>query len=71
MSGIGPRIKLVPHAYETLRQWVLQRDNWRCQGYGSMQNLDIHHKTLRSQQGDDQEENLITLCNSCHSSEHS
>jgi hypothetical protein len=30
-----------------------------------------HHRTLRSQQGDDQEENPIALCNSCHLSQHS
>jgi len=51
-------------------QRVLERDNWRCQNCGCAQNLEVHHRTLRSQQGDDSEPNLITLCNSCHSNEH-
>jgi 5-methylcytosine-specific restriction endonuclease McrA len=73
MSGTGPkkpRIKLGLDAYEYLRQRVLERDNWRCQNCGSMQNLEVHHMTSRSQQGDDEEVNLITLCNFCHSNEH-
>ena len=65
-----PRIELAPDAYEKLRQQVLKRDNWRCQKCGSMQNLEVHHKALRSHQGDDEEANLITLCNFCHSHEH-
>jgi HNH endonuclease len=37
---------------------------------GSLRNLEVHHKTFRSQSGDDSEFNLIALCNSCHGSEH-
>jgi len=65
-----PRLRLAPDAYEQLRQRVLERDNWRCQNCGCAENLEVHHKTLRSQHGDDSEPNLITLCNSCHSNEH-
>jgi 5-methylcytosine-specific restriction endonuclease McrA len=65
-----PRLQLAPDAYEQLRQRVLKRDNWRCQNCGSMRDLEVHHKTLRSQSGDDSELNLITLCNSCHANEH-
>jgi hypothetical protein len=73
MSGLvrgEPRIKLAPDAYEKLCHRVLVRDSWRCQNCGSMQNLEVHHKTLRSRQGDDVEENLVTLCSSCHTNEH-
>jgi 5-methylcytosine-specific restriction endonuclease McrA len=73
MNGTGPkrpRITLAPDAYEQLRRRVLERDNWRCQNCGSLKNLQVHHKTTRSQLGDDAEFNLITLCDSCHSSEH-
>jgi 5-methylcytosine-specific restriction endonuclease McrA len=73
MSGLyrrEPRIKLAADAYEKLRQRVLVRDNWRCQNCGSMQNLEVHHNTLRSQAGDNSELNLIALCNLCHSNEH-
>lgn len=73
MSVVGPkkpRVKLAPNAYEKLRHRVLERDSWRCQVCGSMQNLEVHHKALRSRQGDDEEVNLITLCSFCHSHEH-
>ena len=61
-----PRIQLDPEAYRQLCQQVLRRDGWRCQKCGSRTNLQVHHIQLRSQLGDDLEENLITLCSSCH-----
>ena len=33
-------------------------------------NLQVHHQQLRSQQGSDEESNLITLCASCHEGLH-
>jgi len=33
-------------------------------------NLEVHHKKLRSQCGDDSQSNLITLCHICHSDGH-
>lgn len=65
-----PRVKLASDDYERLRQRVLRRDCWRCQNCGSLKNLEVHHKTFRSQSGEDSEFNLITLCNSCHANEH-
>jgi 5-methylcytosine-specific restriction endonuclease McrA len=65
-----PRVKLAADAYERLRQQVLKRDNWRCQNCGRQQNLEIHHKKMRSQGGNDSGVNLITLCHSCHANEH-
>jgi len=63
-----PRLDL--KSYERLRQQVLRRDGWRCQGCGSSSNLEIHHQKFRSQAGDDSEENLITVCAGCHSLAH-
>jgi 5-methylcytosine-specific restriction endonuclease McrA len=60
-------IRLDAEAYRELRERVLRRDNWRCQFCGSMANLEIHHQQFRSHSGTDTEENLITLCNGCHS----
>ena len=65
-----PRIVLPPDAYAQLRLQVLRRDGWRCQNCASSRNLEVHHQQFRSQAGDDSELNLMTLCNSCHSSEH-
>jgi 5-methylcytosine-specific restriction endonuclease McrA len=65
-----PRLRLDPALYEQLHNQVLRRDGWRCQACGTMSNLEVHHKEFRSQSGDDSEENLITLCTTCHSSVH-
>jgi 5-methylcytosine-specific restriction endonuclease McrA len=35
-----------------------------------MQNLQVHHLKFRSQSGDDEEQNLITLCAECHEQMH-
>ena len=65
-----PRVRLDPEPYDQLRKQILRRDDWKCQVCGSRQNLQIHHKQLRSQQGDDDDSNLITLCAACHEALH-
>jgi 5-methylcytosine-specific restriction endonuclease McrA len=35
-----------------------------------MQNLQVHHLKFRSQAGGDEEQNLITLCEECHTRIH-
>ncbi len=73
MSSISPklpRLRLDPMSYDGLRQQVLRRDAWRCQSCGAMSNLEIHHKQFRSHSGDNSEQNLITLCTTCHASAH-
>jgi hypothetical protein len=71
MSSIDPkpaRLRLDPASYENLQQQILRRDGWRCQSCGTMSNLEVHHKQFRSHSGEDSEENLITLCSTCHAS---
>ena len=73
MNPIHPkpiRLRLDAVDYEHLRQKVLRRDGWRCQFCGTMANLEVHHKQFRSHSGDDSEENLITLCSTCHACVH-
>jgi HNH endonuclease len=73
MRTIGPkpvRRRLDPVSYEKLLRQVLRRDGWRCQSCGAMANLEVHHKEFRSHAGQDAEENLITLCATCHASVH-
>jgi len=65
-----PRLRLDTALYEQLRVQVLSRDGWRCQSCGLMSNLEVHHKRFRSQAGNDSERNLVTLCGTCHSSQH-
>ena len=74
MRPIGPkpvRLRLGHVPYEMLRQQVLRRDGWRCQLCGARANLEVHHQHFRSHSGHDSEENLITLCVSCHAETHS
>ncbi len=73
MNGLRlkkPRVQLDDEAYRELHLQILQRDGWRCQICGSMQRLQVHHKTFRSQAGNDSEPNLITLCAGCHALVH-
>jgi 5-methylcytosine-specific restriction endonuclease McrA len=65
-----PRLRLAPTSYEQLRNQVLRRGGWRCQTCGAMSNLEVHHKEFRSQSGNDSEQNLITLCCTCHATVH-
>jgi 5-methylcytosine-specific restriction endonuclease McrA len=65
-----PRLRLEIKLYNQLRKQVLRRDGWRCQVCGSRQNLQVHHKQLRSHLGDDDDSNLITLCAGCHEAQH-
>jgi 5-methylcytosine-specific restriction endonuclease McrA len=66
-----PPIRMDRTQYAELQRAILQRDGWRCQGCGTGSHLEVHHQQFRSRSGDDTEENLITLCHSCHSAEHS
>jgi len=65
------RVRLDAKSYKKLCLEVLRRDGWRCQSCGRREGLQVHHKQFRSHSGDDSEENLITLCATCHSSLHS
>ena len=64
------RIKLGKQVYRRLMKKVLERDGWRCQRCGALENLQVHHKIKRSQQGSDAIENLVTLCAYCQMREH-
>ena len=61
-----PRISLQGDCYIRLCREVLERDNWRCQNCGGASELQVHHIQFRSQMGGDREENLVTLCATCH-----
>jgi 5-methylcytosine-specific restriction endonuclease McrA len=65
-----PRVKLEPEAYAHLCREVLDRDGWKCQNCGSASELQLHHLCFRSALGDDDVENLIILCASCHEKVH-
>ena len=60
------RVRLQSIAYGQLRKEILTRDGWRCQICGCGRDLQVHHVVSRGRLGNDCEENLITLCSSCH-----
>jgi HNH endonuclease len=61
-----PRLKLDCVSYRALCRKVLERDGWKSQQCGSVTNLQIDHLRFRSALGDDDLDNLITLCSDCH-----
>ena len=67
----SPQVRLDADAYQQLCLEVLERDGWRCQVCAAMMNLEVHHVQFRSHQGNDSEDNLITLCVQCHKFKHS
>jgi 5-methylcytosine-specific restriction endonuclease McrA len=50
---------------EELYVYVVTRDNYLCQMCGKIGH-DVHHIIFRSQQGKHKANNLILLCNECH-----
>lgn len=51
---------------QNTKEFVLQRDGWKCKVCGRRTDLHIHHKTKRIDGGDHSPSNLVTLCASCH-----
>ena len=65
--------KGINYGFENTKAMVLNRDNYTCQyckGKHKDSKLEVHHIIFRSQGGSDEESNLITLCNSCHTNLH-
>lgn len=57
------------YGFENTKANVLNRDNYTCQhckGKKKDSKLEVHHIIYRSNGGSDEEENLMTLCHTCH-----
>lgn len=59
--------------FYNLREYILHRDNHQCQNPNCKNKdknpiLELHHIIFRSNGGTDAPNNLITLCNKCHTS---
>jgi 5-methylcytosine-specific restriction endonuclease McrA len=55
------------------RDYLLEKCHGRCMMCGEIGGwlgLSLHHKTFRSQMGDDSDDNLILICHKCHSACH-
>lgn len=67
-----------PSNWESLRREILRRDKYRCQnqdcdargGPHGTAELHVHHKRPLSKGGTHSRNNLITLCQTCHSDHH-
>ena len=58
------------YGFANTKEMVLNRDNYTCQYCGGKHKdsrLNVHHIQFRSNGGSDNQENLITLCHTCHS----
>ena len=65
--------KGINYGFANTKAYVLSRDNYTCQhckGKTKDSKLEVHHIILRSQNGSDEESNLITLCKTCHDKLH-
>lgn len=63
----------INYGYANTKAYVLTRDAYccqHCQGKKKDSRLEVHHIVFRSQNGSDDEDNLITLCKTCHDALH-
>ncbi len=63
----------INYGYANTKAYVLTRDNFTCQhckGKSKDRRLEVHHIVFRSEQGSDEESNLLTLCKTCHDGLH-
>ena len=57
------------YGFENMKARILARDNHTCQickKKPKNERLEVHHIIFRSQGGSDEENNLVTVCHSCH-----
>ena len=65
--------KGINYGFANTKAYVLTRDGYTCQqckGKSNDHRLEVHHIIFRSQQGSDEESNLVTLCKTCHDGLH-
>jgi hypothetical protein len=65
--------KGINYGYANTKAYVLTRDGYscqHCQGKSKDRRLEVHHIVFRSEQGSDEETNLLTLCKTCHDGLH-
>ena len=55
--------------WQSVREWALQRAEYKCEKCGVSFPLQVHHKTY-CRLGKERPEDLIVLCEECHEEEH-
>jgi RNA-directed DNA polymerase len=59
-------MSLANQDWDEARHRILERDGYRCTQCGSTDNLDVHHLQARKDGGGQEDDNLVTLCENCH-----
>ena len=62
--------KLVDENLKRAREFVHQRDQYRCANCGACSALHVDHKVARSKGRCDLPDNLVSLCQGCHETRH-
>jgi hypothetical protein len=65
--------KGINYGFANTKAYVLTRDGYTCQqckGKSKDRRREVHHIIFRSQNGSDEEANLVTLCKICHDALH-
>jgi len=65
--------KGINYGFANTKAYVLTRDKYKCQnckGKSKDKKLEVHHIIFKSNDGSDDETNLITLCKTCHDKVH-
>ncbi len=63
----------INYGFANTKAYVLARDNHTCQnckGKSKEKKLEVHHIVFRKDGGSDEQENLMTLCKTCHDHAH-
>lgn len=66
-------VKIPLAEWFTLRKLILRRDNYTCRDCGANDHttkLQVHHQTPITKGGNNDWDNLITLCTTCHLKSH-
>ncbi len=65
--------KGINYGFANTKAYVLNRDNHTCKKCGGQSKdnrLEVHHIVFRSNGGSDEQDNLLTLCKTCHDKVH-
>ena len=56
----------LPRHWQSIRLWILARDGYACVQCGKRNRLEVDHIQARHNGGNDDLDNLQTLCRKCH-----
>lgn len=67
---LAKQMRTYKREYARSKKAVLKRDRYKCVECGSTENIHVHHKQYRSNEGSNDLDNLVTLCAKCHKKKH-